>query len=216
MSDADARAKSMGRRYEWIAAVVLAASVLFLLLIVIPWAVLEDGWSSRGSFGDFFNAFFSALAFLGIVATLFLQKGELGLQRLVLGQQVEQLKLQREELALQREELKLTREELAKTAAAQQGTEAALKRQADQLEEAGKLGAISALTSAYSTLVDLHLRRGAIPDTTRLESEGIHWTHQDMWNHLRAQQSLIEALQSLVGRYADHRGDGKFELRRNA
>lgn len=68
----------------------------------IVYCAAGGSWATAGTIGDTFgamNAFFSGLAFLGIIVNLFMQ---------------------REELSLQRKELSLTREQLEKSADAQE------------------------------------------------------------------------------------------------
>lgn len=82
------------------------------------WAKDEKGTSFEGTFGDAFggfNAYFTGLAFIGVIATLLLQS--------------KQVQMQAEELRLQREELKDTREELKRSADAQEKTKDALASQ---------------------------------------------------------------------------------------
>lgn len=86
----------------------------------------------RGTFGDMFgaiNALFSGLAFAGIIFTILLQ---------------------RKELALQRQELKETKAELKRAATAQENSEHALKRQAENLKISAKLSAMNTLVTYYS------------------------------------------------------------------
>ncbi len=90
--------------------------------------------SDRGTFGDMFgaaNALFSGLAFTGIIITILLQ---------------------RKELALQRQELRDTREELKRSAAAQENSEKALTRQAENLKISAKLTALNSLVVHYSDI----------------------------------------------------------------
>jgi len=93
--------------------------------------------ATRGQFGDMFgglNAFFSGLAFLGVIYAIILQ---------------------REELSLQRKELELTRKELKRTAEAQEKSEAALSKQAASLKITAKLNGKSAILQHYNTLIEL-------------------------------------------------------------
>ena len=91
------------RKYsQWVmfgVVAVLWLSCWFLVTYFIK-ATTENGWATRGQFGDMFgavNALFSGLAFGGIIITIFLQRQE--------------LKLQRKELSLTRQELQETRKE---------------------------------------------------------------------------------------------------------
>jgi hypothetical protein len=91
----------------------------------------------EGRFQDVFagiTAFFSGLAFLGVIFAI---------------------TLQREELKLQREELKLTRGELKRTAEAQEKSEQALTKQAASLKRTAKLNGLSAKLQHYNTLIEL-------------------------------------------------------------
>lgn len=88
----------------------------------------------RGTFGDMFgavNSLFSGLALAGIIITILLQ---------------------RQELALQRKELQYTRDELKRTADAQEKSEYALNRQAENLKMTAKLSALNTLVGYYSEL----------------------------------------------------------------
>ena len=89
--------------------IVIVVSVVAALLVLggIPWLLFNS--TDRGTFGDMFgfaNAFFSALAFAGVIYAILLQQNE--------------LKLQRIELRYTREELKLTRRELKRAAETQE------------------------------------------------------------------------------------------------
>ena len=94
----------------------------------------------RGNYGDMFstvNSLFSGLALAGIILTILLQRNELSLQRL---------------------ELKNTRLELKRTAVAQENSEKALNRQAENLKISAKLSALNTLVSYYSD-VETNLRK---------------------------------------------------------
>jgi hypothetical protein len=91
-----------------------------------------DNWEQRGQFGDLFgaaNALFSGLAFASLIYTIHLQ---------------------RQELSLQRKELELTRIELSRSASAQESSEKALAKQAEALETAARLNALSSVIEHYS------------------------------------------------------------------
>ena len=95
----------------------------------------------RGTFGDMFgsiNALFSGLALAGIILTILLQ---------------------RKELSLQREELKYTREELKRSADAQEKSEIALNRQAENLKISAKLTALNTLVNYYTDLEEAYMER---------------------------------------------------------
>jgi hypothetical protein len=99
----------------------LFIALLFLAVIAIwaaSWLLVPyflPGWNERSAFGEMFgavNALFSALAFAGLVLTVYLQTQELGLQR---------------------QEIRDTREELKRTAAAQEASSTALAEQVNAL-----------------------------------------------------------------------------------
>ena len=85
--------------------------------VVVTLGLIEAGvyisfhkWEDRGLFGDmsgFANAFFSALAFAGLIIAIFLQREELKLQR-------QELKLTRSEVKGQKEQLQAQAETLKK------------------------------------------------------------------------------------------------------
>jgi len=109
---------------------ILCGVVILWILSSLLLAVVIGKFNSI-HFGDAFagvSALFSALAFAGIIITIYMQK---------------------EELELQRDELKLTREELAKSAKAQEDSRHELERQANNLKQSARL-------SALSTLVNYH------------------------------------------------------------
>lgn len=119
--------------------IILTISAFTLVFPVYFFVVryILPGWSESGQFGDMFgglNAFFSGLAFLGVIYAIFLQ---------------------REELGLQRKELELTREELKRTAQAQEKSERALSKQAASLKVTAKLNGLSAILQHYNTLIEL-------------------------------------------------------------
>ena len=108
--------------------VIYAATALVYFLPT--WCAMSE--QNAGLFGDSFgafNAFFSGLAFLGVVAALVLQIEAMGQQQKQLDLQGEEIQLQRDELKTQREELKLSREELARAASAQEAQQQALGAQ---------------------------------------------------------------------------------------
>ncbi len=116
---------------------LIVVSIVSLVIVVGFWlwaffGLKDHSETCRGTFGDMFggvNALFSGLAFSGIIITILLQ---------------------RKELALQRQELKETREELKRSATAQENSEIALKRQAENLKMSAKLTALNTLVSYYS------------------------------------------------------------------
>lgn len=97
---------------------VLIAVLIFTLFLSIP--LLLNGYlkitlGTLGTFGDFFGSFnsiFSALAFGGVILSLYFQ---------------------RKDLELQRKELELTRKELERQAAAQESSAAEQKKYSDLL-----------------------------------------------------------------------------------
>lgn len=104
-----------------------------------------------GNYGDLFgvvNSLFSGLALAGIILTILLQRNE---------------------LALQRQELKDTREELKRTANAQENSEKALNRQAENLKISAKLSALNTLVSFYSEL-EMNMRKGIPNPGSTLEA----------------------------------------------
>ncbi|MFZ2484707.1 MAG: hypothetical protein WAX80_00365 [Minisyncoccia bacterium] len=84
------------------------------------------------------TAFFSGLAFLGVIGAILLQK---------------------DELSLQRKELKLTRKELERTAKTQEKSELALSRQAESLKVTAKLNGLSSLLQRYMVLRDVGIAK---------------------------------------------------------
>lgn len=115
-------------------------SLVFLTIFVAYFILVRmflPEWAESGQFGDMFgglNAFFSGLAFLGVIYAILLQ---------------------REELSLQRKELELTRKELKRTAEAQEKSEQALTKQAASLKVTAKLNGLGALLQHYNTLIEL-------------------------------------------------------------
>lgn len=112
---------------------------IFLFVVFVVWLVLSlllphllNKNNASQAVGDSFNginALFSGFAFSGIIYTILLQ---------------------RKELALQRKELKDTREELRRTAAAQENSEIALRRQANNLKISAKLSALNTMVVYYN------------------------------------------------------------------
>lgn len=114
---------------------------LLLLGILIIWIISGGAilitfkdWHTQGQFGDMFgaiNSLFSGFAFAGIIYTILLQKKELFQQRI---------------------ELIETRKELARTASAQEKSENALHKQAENLKTSAKLEALNSLVNYYTDL----------------------------------------------------------------
>lgn len=105
---------------------IISILVIFVLYYVVVGLFFTE-MSEKALFGDTFggiNAFFSSLAFIGVIYTIILQ---------------------REELRLQRKELELTREELKKTAEAQEKSEQALCEQVDSMEKTAELNGLNSI-----------------------------------------------------------------------
>lgn len=116
--------------------IILVLLVVFVIYFCAVKYFYPD-MTVRSQFGDMFgglNTLFSALAFLGVIYTVFLQ---------------------REELILQRKELELTRKELKRTAEAQEKSEKALSKQAASLKITAKLNGKSSILQHYNTLIEL-------------------------------------------------------------
>ncbi len=96
--------------------------ILFLFIIFYTWATLSlEKLNEIGDAFNILNTFFTALAFIGLILTILLQ---------------------RKDLALQREELKLQREEMQRQCEEQ-------KRQADEFEEQNRLIKIQQFESFF-------------------------------------------------------------------
>lgn len=107
--------------FRWWKILLVFFGVLFvgLLIGIVPWVVfsLRPDWAKAfpdkaGLWGDsfgFVNALLSALAFAGVLVTLWMQRRE--------------LQLQRDEMKLTRQELKATREEHQRMAKSQEQSE---------------------------------------------------------------------------------------------
>jgi hypothetical protein len=97
----------------------IAAFVCIVIVLLVNWYLLHDRIASdslndRGTYGDMFgvsNAFFSGIAFAGIVITIWMQKDELILQRKELSETREVLKHQANHLQQQSETLIAQKEE---------------------------------------------------------------------------------------------------------
>ncbi len=121
----------------------------------------------RGQFGDKFgaiNSLFSGLAFAGIIFTIFLQKRE---------------------LSLQRQELKDTREELQRAADAQEKSEIALSRQAENLKISAKLSALNTLLNYYMNEEATFIKNGNY-------SDGFHNTKNKKQLYLTRIEKILE------------------------
>lgn len=106
--------------------------VIIVSGLLITYAVMKDKTKDElEAFGNMFggiNSLFSGLALAGIILTVLFQKNELTLQRL---------------------ELIETREELKRSAEAQEKSEKALRRQAENLKISAQLSAMSTLVNYY-------------------------------------------------------------------
>jgi len=116
---------------------LILISLIALLVVCSLWILnyflLKDQSNeNKQAFGNMFgpiSALFSGLAFAGVIITILLQNKELALQRL---------------------ELKDTREELKRSADAQEKSERALLRQAENLKISAKLTALNTLVTHYT------------------------------------------------------------------
>lgn len=122
--------KSRPKARLWLVALLSAAVVIVVwqLLGHVPLWFYPENLEDASRYGDAFgyvNSLFSALAFLGIIATILLQ---------------------RQELQLQREELEQTREELRRSAEAQEKSQAALREQVEWLSLAPYLNVLIAIS----------------------------------------------------------------------
>lgn len=126
----------------------LIVIIISILAIGIAWVGTFFAFSGesneyKSAMGDMFgvtNTLFSGLALAGIIFTILLQ---------------------RKELALQRQELKESREELKRTATAQENSEKALNRQAENLKVSAKLSALNTLVNYYSE-IEINYKKGII------------------------------------------------------
>lgn len=113
--------------------ITMLSIFLVIGLWILNYVLLKDQSNeSKAAFGNMFgpiSALFSGLAFAGIIITIILQSRELALQRL---------------------ELKDTREELKRSADAQEKSEKALLRQAENLKISAKLTALNTLVTFYT------------------------------------------------------------------
>lgn len=120
--------------------IILCVTSIFLIIFVLYFCGIVYVYPdllTKHQFQDLFagiTAFFSGLAFLGLVGAILLQ---------------------REELSLQRKELELTRSELKRTAKAQEKSEKSLSQQAASLRVTAKLNGLSARLQHYNTLIEM-------------------------------------------------------------
>ena len=150
--------------FIWIAGII---AFLIIAIWFITLFVLKDN-PNRGTFGDMFgsvNALFSGLALAGIILTILLQ---------------------RTELALQRQELQDTRIELKRTADAQERSEYALKRQAENLMISAELSALNSLVIYYSG------------EEQKLEE--IYSTDSSLKEYRRKKINCVERIESILGK----------------
>jgi hypothetical protein len=120
---------------------VAYTTIIGIYALVVP-KVTTTFPSAAGSFGEMFgafSAFFSGLAFLGVIYTVWLQ--------------TQQVRLQGEELHLQRQDLEGTKAELARTVAAQENVEHALTNVEHALTGQLRATAVSARLAAISLLI---------------------------------------------------------------
>lgn len=113
---------------------ITISSLIFVIgLWSLNYIFLKDQSNDyKAAFGNMFgpiSALFSGLAFVGVIVTIILQSRELALQRL---------------------ELKDTREELKRSADAQEKSERALIKQAENLKISAKLTALNTLVTYYT------------------------------------------------------------------
>jgi hypothetical protein len=160
------------RLTRWFVGAIAAVIVLQVLYGVLVFLLGPD-MEARGQFGDIFggiNAFFTGLAFAGLIYTILLQ---------------------RRELELQREELRLTRGELHTSAKAQQ-------EQVSELQESAKLSALTALLNVYST--ELEPLRDITRDSMRdLASLKARLKSEELPDHQRQEiQADIDGLQKRI------------------
>lgn len=119
-----AKIKSFYRNHKILTYSLIAAIVVLIVCLATILWVPEWKGDDAGIFGDMFggaNAFFSGLAFVGLVSTLLMQH--------------EQLKMQHEELKMQREELQLTREEIKNTTEELKGQKEEVREQNKTLRQ---------------------------------------------------------------------------------
>lgn len=125
------KGKSENRDINFVWVTMITVVVIIGLWLLTYYNLKDLPETNRGTFGDMFggiNSLFSGLALAGIILTILLQ---------------------RKELSLQRQELIETREELKRTADAQEKSEIALNRQAENLKISAKLSALSTLLNHY-------------------------------------------------------------------
>lgn len=122
------------RRWGWVAAVI--GFVMFLGAGWVIWQALpapKDVSMFAAAFGDIVGTLFAALAFVGLIYTVLLQ---------------------RKELSLQRQELRETREELKRTADAQVASEQAFREQINVAKLTARLNAGTALLEFHEKRLD--------------------------------------------------------------
>lgn len=140
----------------------ILTAIIVAFLIISAWFVtlfvLREK-PNRGTFGDMFgsiNALFSGLALAGIILTILLQRRDLAYQR--------------KDLAIQLRVLNETKDELKRTAIAQEKSEIALNRQAENLKISAELTALNTLVNYYYDEVKFASSRG-LPTTGSLHAE---------------------------------------------
>lgn len=127
---------------------------------------LFPSWEIRGQFGDSFgvtSSLFSGLAFAALIYTV---------------------NLQRKELSLQRRELELTRNEIKRSALAQEASERSLSNQANALEVAARLNALSSVIDHYSIKI-----KSLSSATQKVEAE------QKQLHYINELESILRSLE---------------------
>lgn len=119
--------------------IIISVSTFIILFLGYIWIVdfYYPVFIDEGRFQDLFSgvdAFFSALAFLGLIIAILLQ---------------------REDLNLQRKELELTRNELMRSAEAQEKSERILSKQAESLKLTAKLNGLSSILQHTNSLIEV-------------------------------------------------------------
>lgn len=89
---------------------VVVVLVLWGLNLTLPQLWCDSSWDERGTFGDMFgaaNALFSALALVGVIIAILMQREELEYQRNELEMTRGEIKGQKEQLKLQKEQMEI-------------------------------------------------------------------------------------------------------------
>jgi uncharacterized membrane protein len=136
--------KSGDRYLLTIALITIVVVIIICALIYI--SMKDKTTAEQTAFGNIFggiNVIFSGFALAGVILTILLQRNE---------------------LALQRQELRETKEELKRSAIAQEKSERALFRQAENLKISAKLSALNTLVNYYLDEETKHSRIFPRPD----------------------------------------------------